>query len=101
MVFFAFGRYRPYFSRAVNMLRRGIAKLLELLSTSGVSIGSKKPLLMYTINPNDLSGNKFKSLIGALKIQRQHGVGWFECNVNFLLNIAGRLIEFLLPSRRR
>jgi glycosyltransferase involved in cell wall biosynthesis len=74
---------------------------LEILSESRTSVGSKKPLLMYTINPNGLSANKFKSLIGVIKIQRQHGVGWFECGVNFLINIAGRLIEFVLPWRQR
>ncbi len=74
---------------------------LEILSESKISIGSKKPLLVYTINSNGLSSNKFKSFIGTLKIQRKHGVGWFEFNVNFLLNIASRLIELLLPSSRR
>lgn len=72
---------------------------LEILSNSGMSIGSKKPLLMYTINPNSLSGNKLVSLIGALKIQRKHGLGWFECSVNFFLNIGIRVMELLLPLR--
>jgi teichuronic acid biosynthesis glycosyltransferase TuaG len=74
---------------------------LELLSDAGMSIGSKNPLLKYTINPNGLSSNKLKSLLGAFYIQRLHGLGWFECGVNFFLNIAGRVIELILPLRWR
>jgi len=73
---------------------------LELLSDAGFSVGSKKPLLMYTINPNGLSGNKFKSLVGGIKIQREHGLGWFECALNIFLNIGSRVVFLLLPSWR-
>jgi glycosyltransferase involved in cell wall biosynthesis len=73
---------------------------LELLSYAEISVGSNEPLLMYTVNPNGLSSNKLRSLLGAVKIQRQHGLGWLECGANFFLNVKGRLIEFFLPSSR-
>ena len=68
---------------------------LELLSDAGMSVGSKEPLLMYTINPRGLSSNKLKSFAGAIKIQREHGLGWFECAANFFLNIGNRAVELL------
>tara|TARA_B100001093_G_scaffold520424_1_gene615733 strand:- start:10311 stop:11063 length:753 start_codon:yes stop_codon:yes gene_type:complete len=65
---------------------------LEIISKAGISVGIKKPQLMYTINPNGLSSNKLKSLVGALNVQRIHGVGLFECIINFFLNIIGRIM---------
>jgi len=74
---------------------------LELLSDAGMSIGSKKPLLNYRINPDGLSSNKLKSIFGTLHIQSFHGIGWFERSINLFLNIASRLVNLISFSRRQ
>lgn len=73
---------------------------LEILSPDNVSVSSKEPLLMYTVNPNALSGNKLKSFIGMVRIQREHGLSWFQCCISFILNIISRVAPALLPLVR-
>ncbi len=74
-----------------NIYHEDYLMWLEILSTQGTSIGSKSPLLMYTQNPNGLSSNKLKSILGMVRIQRQHGIGWMEFSLNILINIMSRL----------
>ena len=74
---------------------------LEILSPKGISIGSEKPLLIYTLNPDSLSGNKLKSFIGTLNVQRKHGLNFFQCFVSLILNVMSRLIPLLVDPTKK
>lgn len=79
-----------------NIYHEDYLMWLEILSPKGISIASEKPLLIYTLNPDSLSGNKLKSFIGTLNVQRKHGLSFFQCLVSLILNILSRLIPPLV-----
>ena len=83
-----------------NIYHEDYLMWLEILSPNGVSVGSKQPLLMYTVNPNSLSGNKFKSIIGMLRVQRKHGLSRLQCYINLILNVFSRIFPLLISLTR-
>lgn len=83
-----------------NIYHEDYLMWLEILSPNGVSVGSKQPLLMYTVNPNSLSGNKFKSIMGMLRVQRKHGLSRLQCCFNLILNVLSRIFPSLIALTR-
>ena len=83
-----------------NIYHEDYLMWLEILSPDGVSVGSKQPLLMYTVNPNSLSANKFKSVIGMLRVQRKHGLSRLQCCINLILNFFSRIFPSLIALTR-
>ena len=84
-----------------NIYHEDYLMWLEILSPKGISVSSKKPLVIYTLNPDSLSGNKLKSLIGMLRVQRRHGLSLLECAINLFLNIFSRIIPIFLDSIKK
>lgn len=64
---------------------------ITILKEAGFSVCPVVPILDYTSNPEGLSANKVKSLVGSLLIQRRHGVEGFDFFRRLLGNVISRI----------
>jgi teichuronic acid biosynthesis glycosyltransferase TuaG len=67
---------------------------LRIFKCGCVSISSEEALVNYRIHGNNFSGNRLKSFVWTISVQREHDVSWFSVATGIFYNLFSRMFPF-------
>ena len=67
---------------------------LRIFKCGYVSISPKDALVNYRIHPNNFSGNRLRSFLWTIAVQREHSLSWLSIVVGVFYNLFSRIFPF-------